>query len=160
MKEISPFFFDDGDWVRCTSVTDENPEKLTLNALYKVVGISVMPEGDVVYALKDIFGKLFYAMANRLELVIANEKVTEESEVWEEPKEDPINPDHYKRHKFEPIDVICDWTSDLVGVQATDTGNIIKYISRWNHKNGVTDLKKIHWYLDHLINDVEQNGLR
>ena len=53
------------------------------------------------------------------------------------------------------IDVIKAFTSDLTGIEATDTGNIIKYICRWKHKNGVEDLKKAKWYLDHLIKEVE-----
>jgi hypothetical protein len=48
---------------------------------------------------------------------------------------------------------------DLVGVEATDTGNIIKYLWRWKNKDGVNDLKKAQWYINHLIahleNDVE-----
>ena len=52
-------------------------------------------------------------------------------------------------------DVIEAFTVDLKGIEATDTGNIIKYICRWKHKNGVQDLKKAMWYLQHLINHVE-----
>ena len=66
------------------------------------------------------------------------------------------HPDHYKSDAgLEVIDVIEAFTSDLKGVQATDTGNIIKYICRWKNKNGVQDLKKAMWYLQHLIDHVE-----
>lgn len=34
-------------------------------------------------------------------------------------------------------------------------GNIIKYLWRWKHKNGVEDLKKARWYLDRLIRNSE-----
>lgn len=30
-------------------------------------------------------------------------------------------------------------------------GNVLKYISRYPHKNGVEDLKKAEWYLNRLI---------
>ena len=30
-------------------------------------------------------------------------------------------------------------------------GNIIKYVTRWKHKNGLEDLKKAKQYLDKLI---------
>ena len=30
------------------------------------------------------------------------------------------------------------------------TGNILKYIWRWKHKNGIEDLRKARWYLDRL----------
>ena len=71
---------------------------------------------------------------------------------------DPVNhPNHYKSETgLEAIDVIEAFTSDLKGIEATDTGNIIKYICRWKRKNGLQDLKKAQWYLNHLINHVEK----
>lgn len=70
---------------------------------------------------------------------------------------DMVNhPKHYKSESgMEVIDVIKAFTADLKGYQATDTGNIIKYILRWPHKNGLEDLKKARWYLDDLINTIE-----
>lgn len=65
------------------------------------------------------------------------------------------HPPHYQSAAgLEVIDVIEAFTADLKGVEATDTGNIIKYICRWNHKNGLEDLKKAKWYLEHLIKKV------
>ena len=65
------------------------------------------------------------------------------------------HPPHYQtKNGLETIDVIEAFTADLKGIEATDTGNIIKYICRWNHKNGIEDLKKARWYLDHLINHI------
>lgn len=71
---------------------------------------------------------------------------------------DMVNhPSHYmSKNGMEVINVIESFTSDLKGVEATDTGNIIKYICRWKHKNGLEDLKKARWYLDHLINKIEK----
>ena len=70
---------------------------------------------------------------------------------------DMINhPDHYQSaNGLEVIDVIKEFTSGLEGIEATDTGNILKYICRWKKKNGVEDLKKAKWYLEHLIDHVE-----
>ena len=31
-------------------------------------------------------------------------------------------------------------------------GNIVKYVTRWRHKNGLQDLQKAKMYLDKLIN--------
>ena len=72
-------------------------------------------------------------------------------------KKDMINhPEHYiSKNGIEVIDVIEAFTSDLCGIEATDTGNVIKYICRWKHKNGLEDLKKARWYIDHLIGVVE-----
>ena len=66
------------------------------------------------------------------------------------------HPTHYQSEcGLEVIDVIQAFTSDLRGIEATDTGNIIKYACRWKHKNGVQDLKKIMWYTQHLIEYLE-----
>lgn len=71
---------------------------------------------------------------------------------------DMINhPNHYKSETgLETIDVIEAFTFDLKGIEATDTGNILKYMCRWNSKNGLEDLKKARWYLNHLIEHVEK----
>lgn len=71
---------------------------------------------------------------------------------------DMVNhPAHYKSKKgIEVIDVIEAFTEDLRGIEATDTGNVIKYMCRWPDKNGLEDLKKARWYLDHLIAHVEE----
>lgn len=70
---------------------------------------------------------------------------------------DMVNhPEHYISDSgIEVIDVIEAFTSDLKGIEATDTGNIIKYICRWKRKNKLEDLKKAQWYLNHLIKKVE-----
>lgn len=71
---------------------------------------------------------------------------------------DMVNhPQHYQStNGLEVIDVIDAFTSDLTGVKAFDTGNVLKYMCRWRAKNGLEDLKKAQWYLDHLINTIEK----
>jgi hypothetical protein len=67
------------------------------------------------------------------------------------------HPSHYQSETgLEVIDVIEAFTFDLKGIEATDTGNILKYICRWKKKNGVQDLKKAMWYLQHLVGHVEE----
>lgn len=70
---------------------------------------------------------------------------------------DMVNhPSHYQSESgLEVIDVIKAFTSNLTGIEATDTGNVLKYMCRWKNKNGVEDLKKAKWYLEHLIDNVE-----
>lgn len=69
------------------------------------------------------------------------------------------HPKHYQsKTGLEVIDVIEAFTFDLNGIEATDTGNIIKYICRWKKKNGLEDLKKAEWYLNHLINHIEKEN--
>lgn len=56
---------------------------------------------------------------------------------------------HYKCHTIQPWDAILDW-----GLGFLD-GNIVKYVARWQSKDGLTDLKKARHYLDKLI-EVEE----
>jgi hypothetical protein len=69
---------------------------------------------------------------------------------------DNINPEHY-RGRIECIEAIEQVTKDLVGIEATDTANVIKYMWRWKKKNGVEDLLKAHWYLQHLIQHISED---
>ena len=62
------------------------------------------------------------------------------------------HPNHYQSdYGLEVIDVIEAFTDSLTGMDAVDTANILKYVCRWKKKNGVQDLKKAKWYLEHLI---------
>lgn len=66
-------------------------------------------------------------------------------------------PPHYQSETgLEVIEAIEAFTFDLMGIEAVDTGNILKYICRWKKKNGLQDLKKASWYLNHLISHVEK----
>lgn len=75
-------------------------------------------------------------------------------------KDDPVNhPQHYQsKNGLEVIDVIEAFTDDLTGMEAVCTGNALKYICRWKHKNGVQDLKKAVWYMNHLIDILEKEN--
>lgn len=70
---------------------------------------------------------------------------------------DNINPSYYKR-SIEVIEFMKEYTKDLNGIEAICTGNVIKYISRWNNKNKLEDLQKANWYLNYLINYIENKG--
>lgn len=70
---------------------------------------------------------------------------------------DMVNhPDHYQsKSGLETIDVIEAFCDDLNGLEAFCTGNTMKYLCRWKKKNGIEDLKKAQWYLNRLIEYVE-----
>lgn len=72
--------------------------------------------------------------------------------------QDVVNhPDHYISDSgIETIDVIEAFTKDLGPFEAYCTGNIIKYICRWKHKNGKEDLKKARWYINRLLGENEK----
>ena len=69
------------------------------------------------------------------------------------------HPDHYQSESgIECIDAIAAATEELKGIEAVDTGQVIKYIWRWKKKaNPVEDLEKARWYLDHLIDIVTKS---
>ena len=69
------------------------------------------------------------------------------------------HPKHYTQGKIECIDAIEAAVSELSGLDAVCTANVIKYVWRWKHKNGSQDLRKAQWYLNKLIDLQEaQNG--
>lgn len=71
-------------------------------------------------------------------------------------KEQVNHPAHYQTETgLEVIDIIEAVTFDLKGVEAFDIGNVLKYICRYTKKNGVQDLEKAAWYLDHVINHIK-----
>lgn len=71
-------------------------------------------------------------------------------------KNDPTHPSHYAQGGISVWDVIRAYTDGLNGVDAFNAGNAIKYILRWNHKNGIEDLKKAKVYIDELIKSQKE----
>ena len=70
------------------------------------------------------------------------------------------HPEHYQSKKgIEVIDTMDAFTEGLEGIEAVDTAQVIKYICRWKKKNGLEDLKKAKWYLDHLISKVSNQRI-
>ena len=63
----------------------------------------------------------------------------------------PIEPNHYTEMKISPLEYIEANQGDFTWCIA----NVIKYVSRHKRKNGIEDLKKAQWYLNHEINNLE-----
>jgi Zn/Cd-binding protein ZinT len=59
--------------------------------------------------------------------------------------EEQIDGSHYKDRAIQPWDYIVQNQIPYL------EGNIIKYVSRWRSKNGMTDLLKAQHYLTKLI---------
>jgi len=77
---------------------------------------------------------------------------------WDNPvEEDKVNnPSHYKgAFGLEAIDVVRNFAGDLSAVQGFYWGNAIKYLLRFQSKNGLEDLKKARKNLDWLIEEME-----
>lgn len=65
------------------------------------------------------------------------------------------HPAHYCQGGIECIDAIEAATTNLTGIEAVCTANVIKYIWRWKQKNGAQDLQKAQWYLNRLLKMTE-----
>jgi len=74
-----------------------------------------------------------------------------EEVIYEKFTSDNVNPSHYKQGAIECIDALEAATADLKGIYAVCTANAIKYLWRWQAKNGVEDLEKSLWYIQKMI---------
>lgn len=68
----------------------------------------------------------------------------------DEAQQEAIDPTHYNTHAIQPIEYIM--ANNLPFCE----GNVVKYISRWREKNGVSDLRKCRQYIDFLIKQEEE----
>lgn len=76
-----------------------------------------------------------------------------------EAQTEPISPlkiqvagDHYKNFKIQPIEYIH---ANALGFCE---GSVVKYVTRWRTKGGLTDLKKARHFIDLLIELEEAKG--
>ncbi|MCL4945599.1 DUF3310 domain-containing protein, partial [Streptococcus suis] len=64
---------------------------------------------------------------------------------------------HYQgKYGMEALEVVKNFIWDLAGERAYYWGNVIKYLLRFQQKNGVEDLKKARQNLGWLIEDLEK----
>lgn len=70
---------------------------------------------------------------------------------------DNVNkPNHYQgAYGLEAIEVVHNFVGSLSGASAFFWGNAIKYMLRFQKKNGLEDLKKARKNLDWLIEEME-----
>jgi hypothetical protein len=67
---------------------------------------------------------------------------------------DPVNhPEHYTKGKVECLDAIKSALGENYKYYVQ--GNLIKYIWRFDHKNGLQDLLKAQFYLNDLIHNYD-----
>ncbi|HHR2028845.1 TPA: DUF3310 domain-containing protein [Listeria monocytogenes] len=71
------------------------------------------------------------------------------------PNDNINNPSHYTSGGIETLDYIKAKVSDYPSYAV---GNIVKYVSRYEHKNGIEDLKKAQFYLNDLIEEMEKGA--
>lgn len=69
---------------------------------------------------------------------------------------DMVNhPAHYCQGGIECIDAIKAATINKRGIEAVCVANVIKYLFRYETKNGLEDVKKAAWYVNQLIKELE-----
>ena len=70
------------------------------------------------------------------------------------PKDNVNSPSHYNQSGIECIDAI----KASLGDEYRDycKGNVMKYLWRYKYKNGIEDLKKAQWYLNSMVDSLQQ----
>lgn len=68
------------------------------------------------------------------------------------------HPAHYNQGNIECIDAMVAATVNKRGIEAICVSNIIKYLWRYEAKNGLEDVKKAQFYLNRLIDELEDKS--
>ncbi|EBC7361166.1 DUF3310 domain-containing protein [Salmonella enterica] len=72
------------------------------------------------------------------------------------PKDNVNRPVHYAQGTIECIDAMTAATVNKTGIEAVCVANVIKYLWRYELKNGEEDVKKAQWYLNRLVAELEK----
>lgn len=166
-----------GDLIRITNVPED--WAYPVGGIYEVTDVAPAGTGghlkDVVtFTAPDMPDDTdsYYAYDEHYEIF---RKAGEEDEVdvvyesyirtYDEPKsitndadvtQDAVNhPNHYTKGRVEVIDVIEDAVDGADPFEAVCQANVLKYMLRYRHKNGVEDVKKAVWYANKLIEHLE-----
>lgn len=68
--------------------------------------------------------------------------------------DNPVTPDYYKSEGVETIDYLHAFLTEDE-FNGFCKGNIIKYVSRANRKNGIEDIRKARDYISYLITNMK-----
>lgn len=85
-----------------------------------------------------------YTLLARRELVVTNDVVN--------------HPSHYTQGGIECIDAIEAATVGKTGIEVVCVANVVKYLWRYEEKNGLEDVKKARWYLERLISELTESN--
>ena len=69
---------------------------------------------------------------------------------------DVKNQQHYTKQAVQPIEYM-ELTMSSEQYEGYLLGNVIKYVSRYRHKNGLEDLRKAEVYMGWLVDHVSDN---
>lgn len=87
-----------------------------------------------------------------------NDQYSEIEQVRQATKDNVNHPSHYTQGKVECIDALESATIGKSGIEAVCVANVIKYLWRYEEKNGVEDVKKAQFYLNRLLATLENNN--
>ena len=83
------------------------------------------------------------------------DKCLESIEIYDANPEMVHHPAHYNQGKVECIDAMAAATVNKRGIEAICVSNVIKYLFRYETKNGLEDVKKAQFYLNRLVDELE-----
>ena len=73
---------------------------------------------------------------------------------------DMVNhPKHYNQGGIECIDALKAATVGKRGIEAVCVANVIKYLWRYEEKNGIEDIRKAKFYIERLLKELEESQL-
>lgn len=85
--------------------------------------------------------------------IVAEEKI---EQAINEIKPDMVaHPPHYNQGGIECIEAIKSSVVGKTGIEAVCVANVIKYLWRYELKDGIQSVEKARWYLDRLIKELE-----
>ena len=67
------------------------------------------------------------------------------------------HPKHYTQGGIECIDALKAATVGKRGIEAVCVANVIKYLWRYEEKNGIEDIRKAKWYIERLLKELEES---
>ena len=71
---------------------------------------------------------------------------------------DMVNhPKHYNQGGIECIDALKAATVGKRGIEAVCVANVIKYLWRYEEKNGIEDIRKAKFYIERLLKELEES---
>jgi Protein of unknwon function (DUF3310) len=78
------------------------------------------------------------------------QKICNDLDQQSDVKSAQVGGDHYQKAALQPWDIFLAWGLDPWAA------NVVKYILRFPHKNGLEDLKKAKHYVDFLIEHYDE----
>jgi hypothetical protein len=122
--------------------------------------INSSKHGDIIEVDKDAMEAYIKATKDAVESAhetsLAESRLHEDELTYDEvvARDNAIEPSHYTDMAISPLEFI-EANQDVL---TWCTSNVIKYVGRHMRKNGLEDLKKAQWYLNHEIERLEKDN--